>query len=71
MYLLKKLLKLKRRRFKKKNNWKKYFMILIPNPNPNLGIPTIEFQILHCIKILKQGILKSMDFKSRHLNPLI
>ena len=47
MYLLKMLLKLKCRRFKKKNNWKKYFMILIPNPNPKLGIPTMEFQIMN------------------------
>ena len=39
------LLKLKCRSFKKNNNWKKYFMIL--NPNPNLGIPTLEFQIMN------------------------
>ena len=68
------LLKLKCRRFRKKK-WKKYFMILIPNPNPNLGIPTNgisnnEFQILRCIKRLKQGI-KINRFQSRHLNPLI
>jgi len=33
------------------------------NPNPNLSIQTIEFQTLHCLKIPKQRILKSMDFK--------
>ena len=48
----------------KNNNLKKYFMIL--NPNPNLGIQIKEFQSLRCIKRPKQGILKSMDFKSRH-----
>ena len=49
---------------KKINNWKKYFMIL--NPNPNSGIQTMEFQIFRCIKSPRQGILKSMDFKSWH-----
>ena len=35
-------------------------MILNPilNPNPNLGIQTMEFQILSFIKKPKQGILK-------------
>ena len=68
MYLLKMLLKLKCRRFKKNSDWKKYFMILNPilNPNPNLGIQTMEFKILCSIKRPKQGILKSMDIKSRH-----
>ena len=45
-------------------------MILNPNPNsnPNLGIQTMEFQILHCLKWPKQGIFKSMDFKSRNFS---
>ena len=41
---------------------------MILNPNPNFGIQTMEFQILRCIQRPKQGILKSMDFKSRHFN---
>ena len=45
MYLLKMLLKLKGRGFKKNNNWKKYFMIL--NSNSNLGIQTMKFQIMN------------------------
>ena len=67
MYLLKMLLKLKCRGFKKNNNWKKYFMIL--NSNSNLGI-TMEFQILCCIRRPNQGILKSIDFKSRHFKSI-
>ena len=53
---------------RKKKNWKKYFMIL--NSNSNLGIQTIEFQILCCIRRPKQGILKSIDFKSGHFKSI-
>ena len=63
------LLKLKCRKFKKIIIGKNSLLIL--NPNPNLDIQTMEFQILHRIKRPKQWILKSMDFKSRFLNPLI
>ena len=48
------LLKLKCRKFKKNNIGKNILLIL--NPNPNLGIQTTEFQILHCTKKPKQGI---------------
>ena len=68
VYLLKILLKLKCRNFKKNNNWKKYFMIL--NSNSNLGIKTMEFQILDCIRRPKQGILKSIDFKLGHFKSI-
>ena len=63
------LLKLKCKKFKKIIIGKNSLLIL--NPNPNLDIQTMEVQILHCIKRPKQWILKSMDFKSRFLNPLI
>ena len=44
-----------------------------PNLNSNLGIQTMEFQILHFLKrpeqgiqwIINQGIQKPMDFKSK------
>ena len=69
MYLLKMLLKLKCRGFKKNNNWKKYFMIL--NSNSNLGIQTMEFQILRYIRRPKYRILKLIDFKSKHFKSLV
>ena len=50
---------------------KKYILLILnpnPNSNPNLGIQTMEFQILHCLKWPKQGIFKSMDFKSRNFS---
>ena len=43
---------------------------MILNPNSNLGIQTMKFQIRHCLKRHKQGILKSMNFKSRHFKSI-
>ena len=39
---------------------------MILNSNSNLGIQTMEFQILCCIRRPKHGILKSIDFNSGH-----
>ena len=65
------LLKLKCRRFKKINNWKKIFYDLKSNSKskskfryPNNEISNDEFQILHCLKTPKKGNFKPMDFKS-------
>ena len=43
---------------------------MILNSNSNLGIQIIEFQILCCIKRPKQGISKSIDFKSGHFKSI-
>ena len=53
----------------KKLKIKKYSLLIL-NPNSNLDIQTMKFQILHCLKRPKQGILKSMDFKSRHFKSM-
>ena len=43
---------------------------MILNSNSNLGIQIMEFQILHCIRRPKQGILKSIDFKLGHFKSI-
>ena len=52
---------------------KKYILLILnlnPNPDPNLGIQTMKFQILHCLKRPKQRILKSRVFKLRHFKSM-
>ena len=44
---------------------------MILNSNSNLGIQTMEFQILRYIRRPKYGILKLIDFKSGHFKSLV
>ena len=44
---------------------------MILNSNSNLGIQTMEIQILRCIRRPKQGILKLIDFKSGHFKSIV